>query len=174
MPICAFETFEATSRIGRVEVWRGDVRPSMSVSAPFVWRCLSGLRNDPHWEWLMPDDAVRPVKFHAYPKSSGIVLRMIHQEINEIYGESDGGGGCGSPRGEAAEFGPLIAADDVPRFHRPQGSVSDARHQRPQFDLLSETQNRFRHSIKPVITRISGAVPARRPRARTRPALRGK
>src|SRR4029077_14023927 len=27
---------------GRVEVWRGDVRLSMSVSAPFVWRCLSG------------------------------------------------------------------------------------------------------------------------------------
>ena len=25
-----------------VEVWRGDVRLSMSVSAPFVWRCLSG------------------------------------------------------------------------------------------------------------------------------------
>src|SRR5208337_449197 len=24
----------------RVEVWRGDVRLSMSVSAPFVWRCL--------------------------------------------------------------------------------------------------------------------------------------
>ena len=23
---------------------------------------------------------------------------MIHQEINKIYGESDGGGGCGSPR----------------------------------------------------------------------------
>jgi hypothetical protein len=28
--------------IGRVEMWRGDVRLSMSVSAPFVWRCLSG------------------------------------------------------------------------------------------------------------------------------------
>ena len=27
---------------GRVEVWRGGVRPSMSVPAPFVWRCLSG------------------------------------------------------------------------------------------------------------------------------------
>ena len=26
----------------RVEVWRGGVRLSMSVSAPFVWRCLSG------------------------------------------------------------------------------------------------------------------------------------
>src|SRR5271168_1578993 len=26
---------------GRVEVWRGGVRSSMSVSAPFVWRCLS-------------------------------------------------------------------------------------------------------------------------------------
>ena len=27
---------------GKVEVWRGDVRLSMSVPAPFVWRCLSG------------------------------------------------------------------------------------------------------------------------------------
>jgi hypothetical protein len=26
----------------RVEAWRGGVRLSMSVSAPFVWRCLSG------------------------------------------------------------------------------------------------------------------------------------
>src|SRR5271169_4372684 len=25
-----------------VETWRGGVRSSMSVSAPFVWRCLSG------------------------------------------------------------------------------------------------------------------------------------
>ena len=31
-----------TSRMRRVEMWRGDVRLSMSVSAPFVWRCLSG------------------------------------------------------------------------------------------------------------------------------------
>src|ERR1700727_2976622 len=30
------------SRIGRVGVWRGGVRLSMSVSAPFVCRCLSG------------------------------------------------------------------------------------------------------------------------------------
>ena len=29
-------------RVGRVEMWRGDVRLSMSVPAPFVWRCLSG------------------------------------------------------------------------------------------------------------------------------------
>jgi len=27
--------------VGRVEMWRGGVRLSMSVSAPFVWRCLS-------------------------------------------------------------------------------------------------------------------------------------
>ena len=31
-----------TAGVGRVEVWRGDVRLSMSVPAPFVWRCLSG------------------------------------------------------------------------------------------------------------------------------------
>src|ERR1700735_731548 len=36
--ICAIRT----AGIGRVEMWRGDVRLSMSVSAPFVWRCLSG------------------------------------------------------------------------------------------------------------------------------------
>ena len=29
--------------IRRVEMWRGGVRLSMSVPAPFVWRCLSGL-----------------------------------------------------------------------------------------------------------------------------------
>ena len=28
--------------VGRVEVWRGGVRLSMSVPAPFVWRCPSG------------------------------------------------------------------------------------------------------------------------------------
>jgi hypothetical protein len=33
---------EAAAGVGRVEVWRGDVRLSMSVFAPFVWRCLSG------------------------------------------------------------------------------------------------------------------------------------
>src|SRR5580693_10105519 len=31
-----------TAGVGRVEMWRGDVRLSMSVPAPFVWRCLSG------------------------------------------------------------------------------------------------------------------------------------
>jgi len=36
--ICALRT----AGVGRVEVWRGDVRLSMFVSAPFVWRCLSG------------------------------------------------------------------------------------------------------------------------------------
>ena len=40
-PIGAFETFECRESV-EFEVWRGDVRPSMSVSAPFVWRCLSG------------------------------------------------------------------------------------------------------------------------------------
>src|SRR6202007_1568526 len=27
---------------GRVEMWRGGCRPNISVSASFVWRCLSG------------------------------------------------------------------------------------------------------------------------------------
>jgi len=31
-----------SAQSGRVEVWRGDIRLGISVSAPFVWRCLSG------------------------------------------------------------------------------------------------------------------------------------
>src|SRR5580692_11369373 len=38
----AFLSAYRTAGIGRVETWRGGVRSSMSVSAPFVWRCLSG------------------------------------------------------------------------------------------------------------------------------------
>ncbi len=36
--------FLADGRVeaGRVEVWRGCCRPNISVSAPFVWRCLTG------------------------------------------------------------------------------------------------------------------------------------
>src|SRR5271156_1607853 len=36
------ELTQWTAGVGRVEMWRSDVRLSMSVSAPFVWRCLSG------------------------------------------------------------------------------------------------------------------------------------
>jgi hypothetical protein len=32
----------ATAVVGRVEMWRGGGRSNISVSAPFVWRCLSG------------------------------------------------------------------------------------------------------------------------------------
>jgi hypothetical protein len=36
-----------TAGIGRVEVWRSDVRLTMFVPARFVWRCLSGSAVDP-------------------------------------------------------------------------------------------------------------------------------
>src|SRR5262245_51015151 len=32
----------ALAVLGRVGMWRGGCRPNISVSAPFVWRCLSG------------------------------------------------------------------------------------------------------------------------------------
>src|SRR5262249_10776478 len=31
-----------SAAVGRVGMWRGGVRSTMSVAAPFVWRCLSG------------------------------------------------------------------------------------------------------------------------------------
>src|SRR5260370_4151670 len=35
-------SFMTTTASGRVEMWRGCCRPNISVSASFVWRCLSG------------------------------------------------------------------------------------------------------------------------------------
>ena len=37
-----FSPVRGSVAIGRVEVWRGDFRSSISVAASFVWRCLSG------------------------------------------------------------------------------------------------------------------------------------
>src|SRR6267378_6390957 len=34
--------YEERSGYGRVEVWRGGCRSNISVTAPFVWRCLTG------------------------------------------------------------------------------------------------------------------------------------
>src|SRR3954454_19373974 len=41
-PLDAEQGINTAHRRGRVEMWRGGGRPGMSVSAPFVWRCLSG------------------------------------------------------------------------------------------------------------------------------------
>lgn len=54
-------------------------------TAKAVHRLASGTH--PNWEWPMRDGTVRPLNFHAYPKSSGIVLRVIGREIDEIVGE---------------------------------------------------------------------------------------
>ena len=36
-----------TTAIGRVKMWRGGLRYSLSVAAPFVWRCLNSLTITP-------------------------------------------------------------------------------------------------------------------------------
>jgi hypothetical protein len=38
---CSHPRSDASSLGGRVEMWRGGLRPSLSVAAPFVWRCLN-------------------------------------------------------------------------------------------------------------------------------------
>ena len=38
---CRASKVAAAAAHGRVEMWRGMYRPDISVSAPFVWRCLS-------------------------------------------------------------------------------------------------------------------------------------
>jgi hypothetical protein len=50
--------------------------------------------------------------------------------------------------------------------------MMNARHERLQFDLLSETHNRFRLSIRPVIMRMPGRFlcVAREPEPDGRPA----
>ena len=42
-----FEGKELRYVLGRVEMWRGSSRFGLSVSAPFVWRCLSNLAVTP-------------------------------------------------------------------------------------------------------------------------------
>jgi hypothetical protein len=37
-----------------------------------------------HWEWPLQDGTFAPLEFHAYPKSSGRVLRIMGKEIDEI------------------------------------------------------------------------------------------
>jgi SAM-dependent methyltransferase len=47
---CSFVTrnaYDLLKLLGRVEMWRGSCRSNISVSAPFVWRCLSGLTMTP-------------------------------------------------------------------------------------------------------------------------------
>jgi hypothetical protein len=54
-------------------------------TAKAVHRLASGTH--PNWKWPMRDGTVRPLNFHAYPQSSGIVLRIMGREIDEICGE---------------------------------------------------------------------------------------
>jgi hypothetical protein len=53
-------------------------------TAKAVHRLASGTHRK--WEWPMQDGTTRPLHLHAYPKSSGIVLRVIGREIDEVCG----------------------------------------------------------------------------------------
>lgn len=53
-------------------------------TAKAVHRLASGTHR--RWDWPMDDGTTRPLEFHAYPRSSGIVLRVIGKEIDEVCG----------------------------------------------------------------------------------------
>ncbi len=53
-------------------------------TAKAVHRLASGTHR--HWDFPMHDGTTRPLHLHAYPKSSGIVLRVMGREIDEICG----------------------------------------------------------------------------------------
>lgn len=53
-------------------------------SAKAMHRLASGLHKT--WDWPLDDGTTRPLKFDKYPKSSGIVLRVIGKEIDELCG----------------------------------------------------------------------------------------
>ena len=53
-------------------------------TAKAVHRLASGTHRQ--WDFPMLDGTTRPLRFHAYPRSSGIVLRVIGREIDEICG----------------------------------------------------------------------------------------
>jgi hypothetical protein len=51
-----------------------------------VAKCAHRLASGTHRHWEIPldDGSIAPIEFHAYPKSSGRVLRVIGKEIEEI------------------------------------------------------------------------------------------
>jgi hypothetical protein len=53
-------------------------------TAKAVHRLASGTHR--HWDFPVQDGTTRPLHIHAYPRSSGIVLRVIGREIDEICG----------------------------------------------------------------------------------------
>ena len=53
-------------------------------TAKAIHRLASGTHKE--WEWPMHDGTTRPLEFHAYPRSSGVVLRVMGRELDEICG----------------------------------------------------------------------------------------
>lgn len=53
-------------------------------TAKAVHRLASGTHR--HWDWPLADGTTSPLNLDVYPKSSGIVLRVIGREIDEICG----------------------------------------------------------------------------------------
>jgi hypothetical protein len=53
-------------------------------TAKAIHRLASGTHR--RWDFPMDDGTTRPIAFHAYPRSSGIVLRVIGKEIDEVCG----------------------------------------------------------------------------------------
>jgi hypothetical protein len=53
--------------------------------AKVAHRLASGTHNK--WDWPMPDGTTRPVALHVYPKSSGLVLRVIGDKLEELCAE---------------------------------------------------------------------------------------
>ena len=53
-------------------------------TAKAVHRLASGTHR--HWDFPMQDGTTKPLELHAYPRSSGIVLRVMGREIEEICG----------------------------------------------------------------------------------------
>jgi hypothetical protein len=53
-------------------------------TAKAIHRLASGTHRK--WEWPMHDGTTRPLEFHAYPRSSGVVLRVMGRELDEICG----------------------------------------------------------------------------------------
>ena len=77
---------------GRVEVWRGDVRLSMSVSAPFVWRCLRWLSRGssfPHPAHLVEPDVQISRTSGSRDKDLHAIIRVLrrHRQLLEHHVE---------------------------------------------------------------------------------------
>src|SRR5260370_26044112 len=124
-------SFMTTTASGRVEMWRGCCRPNISVSASFVWRCLSGSTVTP-----FPHPAHRTGRADLPHPALGqdltrLLSRATPSAVSEPFAEF-----IGCPISEGLLHVLRLSCTEVPSLHRRYPASAILRTSPPPHDAL--------------------------------------